>query len=212
MKVELLTSTPDALRTAFTAIRTCYSPHGQGHIWNQDYENYVSNQDDHIRLVKQIVGHGHTSTLEHISFTFGIEGVSRSLLAQLTRHRIGFSYSVQSQRYVNASKHEFDYVMPPAFKDRVQDEYFRGVMRGLQSAYNEMIAVGIKPEDARYLLPNAATTNIVLSFNLRAFLDLYSKRNEQTHAQWEIAELAESLKIEVIKKEPWIAHLMGEQQ
>jgi len=210
MQITLLTSTPNALRTAFTAIRTCYSPNGQGHIWN-DYDNYVANNNDHIRLVKQIVNHGHTSTLEHISFTFAIEGVSRSLLAQLTRHRIGFSYSVQSQRYVNARRHNFDYVIPPSMNMyKGLPEAYVDYMIKAQQAYDSLIAIGIKPEDARYVLPNAATTNITMTVNLRAFLDFYGKRNSETHAQWEIAELADRLKSEVIKKEPWINELFGD--
>ena len=210
MQVKLLTSTPDALRTAFTAIRTCYSPNGQGHIWN-DYDNYVANNNDHIRLVKQIVNHGHTSTLEHISFTFAIEGASRSMLAQLTRHRVGFSYSVQSQRYVNMAKNGgIDYVIPPSLigKDKFHEAVFIKAMMDAQATYNVLVASGIKPEDARYVLPNAATTNITISFNLRAFLDFYSKRNSETHAQWEIAELADLLKDKMIEKEPWINELI----
>ena len=84
MKIELLTKTENALRVAFTAIRTCYSPNVQEYVWNEEFDKYKEKNDDHIRLIKQIVNHGHTSTLEHINFTFAINDVSRSLLAQLT--------------------------------------------------------------------------------------------------------------------------------
>jgi thymidylate synthase (FAD) len=175
MQVKLLTSTQDALRTAFGAIRTCYSPNSIEKVREEDYPAYVENNNDHIRLIKQIVSHGHTSTLEHISFTFGIEDVSRSLLAQLTRHRVGFSYSVQSQRYVNASRHGFGYITPPSIQalekikgvnpNQLRSDIYHETMEQLQYVYDTLIASGIKPEDARYVLPNAATTTITLSVN-----------------------------------------------
>lgn len=211
MNVELLVRTPEALKVAFTAIRTCYSTDDQDYLWNVEYDKYAGKNDDHIRLVKQIVGHGHTSTLEHISFTFAITGVSRSLLAQLTRHRIGFSYSVQSQRYVKMSTPskygEFEYVMPPSINTRVAKEVYHDYMREIQGMYDNLIKIGLKPEDARYVLPNAAVTNITLTVNLRAFIDFYSKRNKTTHAQWEIAELAERMKEEIVMFESWTESL-----
>ena len=103
MKIELIAKTPNSKKVAFTAIRRCYSGSETIDILGDEYDTYVSSNDD-IRLIKQIVNHGHTSTLEHITFTFVVEGVSRALLAQITRHRIGWSYSVQSQRYVNYNK------------------------------------------------------------------------------------------------------------
>ena len=175
MNVKLLTKTHQALKTAFTAIRTCYSPKSNEEIWTNDFYKYETAGDDHIRLIKQIVNHGHTSTLEHINFTFSIEYVSRSLLAQLTRHRVGFSYSVQSQRYVNASKREFGYITPPILQqlDRPipgnENAHFSDIyhetMEHLQQVYNDLIKMGVKPEDARYVLPNAATTSLILTCN-----------------------------------------------
>ena len=219
MDIEILSSTPDAIKVAFTAIRTCYSPEDYQELWDAEFDKYVEKNNDHIRLIKQIVNHGHTSTLEHISFTFGISGVSRSLLAQLTRHRIGFSYSVQSQRYVNASKNEFQYVTPVSIKELNKpnpynpnehySDVFHETMEVIQNAYDKLISFGVKPEDARYVLPNAATTNLILTVNLRAFMDFYSKRNSETHAQWEIAELAEIMKEKIIEKESWIGQLFN---
>ncbi len=213
MKVTLLTLTENALKTAFTAIRTCYSPNQQDYVWNQEWDKYVENNNDHIRLVNQIVNHGHTSTLEHIQFTFAINDVSRSLLAQLTRHRIGFSYSVQSQRYVKLESDSksggFDYIIPPSILQvESSRKLFEEYMEHTQNIYDQLRANGIVAEDARYILPNAATTNITLSCNLRAFMDLYSKRNMNTHAQWEIAELVEKMRDEITSKEPWTEALI----
>lgn len=208
MLISLLSKTPEALKIAFHAIRTCYSPYDAVQIMTDDWNKYVQNNNDHIRLVKQIVNHGHTSTLEHISFTFAIEGISRALLAQLTRHRVGFSYSVQSQRYVKLSsdsKHgDFDYITPPSVASDESAKYtFELGMKAAQETYNVLVKLGVPAEDARYVLPNATETRLTLTVNLRAFMDFYSKRNEGTHAQWEIAKLAEMMKDAIIDTEPW---------
>jgi thymidylate synthase (FAD) len=188
---------------SLTAIRTCYSPGNPSEIIVNEGEKYFGNKGkEGTRLINHIIGSGHTSTMEHISFTFVIEGVSRSLLAQLTRHR-HFSYSVQSQRYVKFGSNDkaqgFDYVTPPAM---VETEYIN-IMNDIQKAYDELRAMGVPAEDARYVLPNAATCNLVLTGNLRSLLDFYSKRGEGTHAQREIQELAEKLKESVVQVEYW---------
>ena len=212
MKVELLTHTPDALRTAFTAIRTCYSPYDQEYIWNEDFTKYMENNNDHIRLVKQIVNHGHTSTLEHINFTFAISGVTRSFLAQLTRHRIA-SYSVQSQRYVKQSSSSahgcFSYRIPPTIEANPEaKKIFIEGMENDQRIYDELIALGIPAEDARDKLPGAATTNITFTINLRSFMNLYGTRNPNTHAQGEIAQFVERAKDIIIQAEPWTKEII----
>lgn len=151
---------------------------------------------------------GNTSTLEHITFSFAASGISRALLAQLTRHRIGFSYSVQSQRYVKFDT-AFDYVVPEAISASPAALYeFEKAMDAIHLAYAELRALGLKAEDARSVLPNAATTQMVLTINLRAFLDFYSKRNRSTHAQSEIAEFAELLREKIVEKEEWVENLL----
>lgn len=201
---------------ALTAIRTCYSPGNPSEIIVNEGKKYFghpakdgSKGTDADRLIRHIVTSGHTSTLEHINFTFTIEGVSRSLLAQLTRHR-HFSYSVQSQRYVKFGSKDktegFDYVTPDTIsKDGNTEKLgeYKQVMYEIQQSYDRLRKLGVPAEDARYVLPNAATCNLVFTGNLRSLLDFYSKRGEGTHAQWEIQELAENLKNEVVKVEPW---------
>lgn len=204
MKIQILSRTPHAIKVAFTAIRTCYSAHSSDYIWNTDFDKYAAKNDDHLRLIKQIVNHGHTSTLEHITFTFGIEGVSRSLLAQLTRHRVGFSYSVQSQRYVKMK--DFNPIDIPHLNDE-QASLLGAAYDTIKQTYNGLLELGLKAEDARMVLPNSAPVNLVMSVNLRALLDFYGKRNNTTHAQWEIAEFAESLRKIVVEAEPWTESL-----
>ncbi|AYK09197.1 FAD-dependent thymidylate synthase [Brevibacillus laterosporus] len=208
----------DGQAVALTAIRTCYSANKPSEIVVLEGDKYFGQpaSDDEggteaDRLFRHITRSGHTSTLEHLTFTFVIEGVSRALLAQLTRHRVGFSYSVQSQRYVRMGSSDktggFDYVVPRSINEKGEEALavFRASMRALQADYDALREVGVPPEDARMVLPNAAATSLVMTANLRALLDFYSKRRKGRGAQWEIAELAEQLRREVTKAEPWTA-------
>jgi thymidylate synthase (FAD) len=203
----------DGQIVALSSIRTCYSHNKPSEIVELEGEKYFGKVakdgeggTEADRLIRHIMRSGHLSTTEHVTFTFAIEGVSRSLLAQLTRHR-HFSYSVQSQRYVKLESESksggFDYVIPPSVAkyDEMREQYhsFMGV---IQEAYDN-IREFAPAEDARYLLPNAATCNLVLTGNLRSILEFYSKRGEGTHAQWEIKELAEQMKRAVTEVESW---------
>lgn len=205
----------DGQAIALSAIRTCYSPNKPSEIVAIEGEKYFKGKatdgkggKEVDRLIRHIVGSGHTSTLEHLTYTFAVEGVSRALLAQLTRHRVGFSYSVQSQRYVKQSsdsKHgKFEYVYPEKIeKDESLKYMFDVMMQKAQDHYDVLIRSGVPQEDARAVLPNAATTNLVLTVNLRSLLDFYSKRRKGKGAQHEITELAERLREEVVEVEPW---------
>lgn len=203
----------DGQSVALSAIRTCYSPNKPSEIVALEGEKYFKQKategegKEVERLIRHIVGSGHTSTLEHLTYTFSVEGVSRALLAQLTRHRVGFSFSVQSQRYVKQSsdsKHGgFDYVVPEKVKDKGANDEYHLMMEEIQNMYDRLIEYGVPQEDARSVLPNAACTNLVLTVNLRSLLDFYSKRRKGKGAQHEITELAERLREEVVKVEPW---------
>ncbi|UED82593.1 FAD-dependent thymidylate synthase [Lysinibacillus sp. CD3-6] len=196
---------------ALAAIRQCYSYKTALEVLDTEFVKYFGDKGkEGKRLFNQIVKSGHTSTLEHISFTFAVEGVSRSLLAQLTRHRVGFSYSVQSQRYVQFGSESrsggFDYVVPENFKkDEKLHQYFTECMEDVQCEYDNFLRLGVPQEDCRALLPNAAATNLVLTVNLRALLDFYRKRKPGKGAQHEITVLAEKLKKVVVEVEPWTA-------
>ncbi|HHK5564179.1 TPA: FAD-dependent thymidylate synthase [Bacillus thuringiensis] len=207
---------------ALSAIRTCYSPNKPSRIVDLEGEKYFKGKatdgkggKEVDRLIRHIVGSGHTSTLEHLTYTFAVEGVSRALLTQLTRHRVGFSYSVQSQRYVRMGSDDkiggFDYVVPETVKAKGEEvvKAYNEMMYKLQSDYNLLRTLGIPAEDARSILPNAATTNLVLTVNLRALLDFYNKRRKRKGAQAEIAELAEQLRQEVVRVEKWVDEFFG---
>lgn len=200
--------------TALTAIRTCYSHLKPSEILKAEGEKYFGTvaKDGEIgseadRLIRHIMRSGHLSTTEHLNFSFAVEGVSRSLLTQLTRHR-HFSFSVQSQRYVKLESGSksggFDYVIPPSVEKHDQTlDMFTIAMKRIQEIYDDLRKWGVPAEDARYVLPNATACNLVLTGNLRSILEFYSKRGEGTHAQWEIQEFAEKVKASVIEAEPW---------
>jgi thymidylate synthase (FAD) len=212
----------DGQAVALTAIRTCYSPGKPSEIVQLEGEKYFSSAatdgeggTEADRLFRMIFRSKHVSTVEHLSFTFAIEGVSRALLAQLTRHRVGFSYSVQSQRYVKFGSDDrsggFEYVVPDKIRERGERavRVFVSSMADTQLAYDELREAGVPAEDARAVLPQAAACNLVMTANLRAILEFYSKRQPGKGAQKEITELAVALKDAVINVEPWTAQFFA---
>ena len=210
----------DRAAVALTAIRTCYSANKPTEIVAKEGDKYFGSEakdgeggTDADRLIRQIIRSKHTSTIEHLTYTFAIEGLSRAALAQLTRHRVGFSFSVQSQRYVrfDSAKGGFDYATPAAIADNdAARREFELAMVEAQNTYDELRALGVKPEDARAILPQAATCNLVLTGNLRAILDFYGKRKAGRGAQREIADLAEAMREAVVKVDGWTARFFDE--
>ena len=183
MKVTLLSHTKDIESLIAAAARTCYSSMTTEDI----YATMNTDPDKNREFIQRLRNMGHESPLEHVSFTFGIDGVSRSLTHQLVRHRVA-SYSQQSQRYVMGTK--FDFVTPPSImkNPNLHLAYSKFLMQSMET-YEALVANGIPKEDARYLLPNATTSNIVVTMNVRELLHFFSVRC-CTRAQWEIRELA----------------------
>jgi len=152
-------------------------------------------------VLEQVLGLGHTSVIEHTSFTFAISDVSRSLTHQLVRHRIA-SYSQQSQRYVNLN--EPQYVTPPSIiKNKKMKNAYDETMAVIWDQYNKLLKMKIPSEDARYVLPNAACTNIMVTMNARSLLNFFELRC-CLHAQWEIRLLANKMLKEARKVAPTI--------
>ncbi|GAB7140240.1 FAD-dependent thymidylate synthase [Deferribacterales bacterium RsTz2092] len=148
---------------------------------------------------------GHESVFEHVSFSFGVEGVSRVLTHQLVRHRLA-SYSQQSQRYVRFDN--FSYVTPPSISGSSLAPKYDALMNSLNSFYSELASSGIPAEDARYVLPNACETKIVITMNARELLHFFKLRC-CNRAQWEIRELAMQMLRLVKGKSPTIFALAG---
>ncbi len=182
MQVELLYHTPDPERAIATAARLCYAPVGASELMESMSEERM------YSVLKTIMGSGHFSTLEHASYTFAIDGVSRALTHQLVRHRLA-SYNQQSQRYVKF-KDGFDAVKPPSIAERPEaSAEFDRLIADIEKAYQRFLEAGVPAEDARYLLPNAAETKIVVTMNVRELLHFFTHRC-CSRAQWEIRELA----------------------
>lgn len=205
MKVTLLTHTPMPEHTIASAARLCYSPSTIDDIREGLTEEKTA------AFVDMLAEIGHESPIEHASFTFGVEGVSRSLLAQLTRHRIA-SFSVQSQRYVAES--HFEYVLPPEIEAipeaaaryrRAMEEdqqHYEALTDILKTKHREaFLAAGMTEkaadraaekkaiEDARFVLPNACTTKLIVTMNARSLMNFFHHRC-CNRAQWEIREMA----------------------
>jgi thymidylate synthase (FAD) len=194
MNVKLIGFTPDPEKIPAMAAKLTHSktkPEDLGKTSNKELK----------AILEQVVNLGHTSVVEHASFTFAISDVSRSLTHQLVRHRIA-SFSQQSQRYVNLN--EPNYVTPPKIaKDKKMKEAYEKTMNNIWSEYNKLLKMGLPAEDSRYILPNAACTNIIVTMNARSLLNFFELRC-CLHAQWEIRTLANLMLKEVKKAAPTI--------
>ena len=206
MKLSLLSHTPDPEKLVAAAAKLCYSKAGIDDLLAGLGEKTTA------AFLERLVELGHYSPFEHASFTFGIEGVSRALLAQLTRHRIA-SFSVQSQRYVESGG-DFEHILPPSiatdpetagiFDDAMQKlgETYTTLAQALRERYLERLGESSAEErraaekkaleDARFVLPNAAATKIIMTMNVRALRGFFAQRC-CGRAQWEIRELASQM-------------------
>ena len=208
LRVTLISHTPAPEKTIAAAAKLCYSPASLADLMDSLTDEKAA---DFVQMLASI---GHESPIEHASFTFGIEGVSRAFLAQLTRHRIA-SYSVQSQRYVREA--QFDYVVPPEIEaDPQAAAAFEEAMRDAQAHYDRIAAL-LKArhtaafiangddektamrraekqaiEDARFVLPNACDTKLIVTMNARSLLNFFAHRCCK-RAQWEIREVADQM-------------------
>jgi thymidylate synthase (FAD) len=157
-------------------------------------------------ILNHVVNLGHTSVIEHTCFSFAISDVSRSLTHQLVRHRIA-SYAQQSQRYVNLK--EPNYVTPPKIaNDKEMKKAYDKTMTNIWQEYNKLLEMEIPAEDSRYVLPNAACTNVIVTMNARSLLNFFELRCCQ-HAQWEIRQLANKMLQQVKEVAPTIFKKAG---
>ena len=207
LRVELLAHTPDPVALIYAAFRQCYHAGFVADMWPRLLAGDIA-VDTQSRFVADILESGHTSPIEHVSLTFAISGVSRALTHQLVRHRIA-SYSQQSQRYVDGK--DFNYIVPPRIANNsAARKRFIACMDEIAAAYNdlsELLAEGIAPakdkgvsakakekvrQDARFVLPQAAETRLVMTMNCRSLLNFFEERC-CLRAQWEIRALANAM-------------------
>lgn len=192
MKVVLLNYTKNPDRICAAAAQSCYSEKGASELFESTTDEKAK------KKIKKVVGMGHLSVVEHAYFTFSVEGVSRSLTHQLVRHRVA-SYSQQSQRYVSMDKAQF--VTPPTVSgDPEASKLFKSSMESAWAAYRTL-AKKIPKEDARYVLPNACHTNILITMNARELWHFFRLRCCR-RAQWEIRLMAWNMLEEVRKVAP----------
>ncbi len=209
MKVTIIQHTPEPEKLVAAAAKLCYSAVGVENIMDGLDEGKVD------KFLGMLMDLGHESPIEHVSFTFGVEGVSRVLTHQLVRHRIGCSYSQQSQRYVKLE--QFEYIIPPEIERLpAARQKFIEAMEADQKAYNELVELLIPEhyqrniqegknekqarsmaektaiEDARYVFPNACETKIVFTMSARALMNFFKHRC-CNRAQWEIRQMAEEM-------------------
>ena len=224
LKVELLAHTPDADRLVAAAAKLCYAKSDIDTLW----DNLTPEKTE--EFLNRLAELGHESPIEHASYTFGIEGVSRSLLAQVTRHRLA-SYSVQSQRYVEKSA--FDYIVPPEiaaipeahaeFTAAMEDigRHYDSLRASLKEAHKKrLLAEGLSEkdadfkagkqanEDARFVLPNACDTRIIMTMNARELRNFFRQRC-CNRAQWEIRAMADEMLRLVREVSPLLFRLAG---
>ena len=190
LSVTLLQHTPDPDRAVAIAGRLCYAPVSAAELQHE------MSDEDVAKLVRVLVRSGHHSAFEHASFTFAVDGVSRACTHQLVRHRVA-SYNQQSQRYVNFGGGD-SFVVPPSVAANAEAEkVFLTAMEHARAAYDTLVELGLAEgrgkesvqEDARFVLPNAAETKIVVTMNARELRHFLQVRC-CNRAQWEIRDLA----------------------
>lgn len=201
LNVILLQNTPNPELLVAQAAKLCYS-----NASIDDLQKKIENNDQ-TTFINNLIEMTHLSPLEHITFTFGIEGISRSCSHQLCRHRVGIAISQKSQRYVK--ENDFNYIVPESIKEQKElsytdrkgnyeplngQDWFSDKIKLIQRWYNELLEQGVPPEDARFLLPNACETKMIVTMNARELLHFFQVRC-CNRAQLEIRNLA----IEMLK-------------
>lgn len=224
MKVSLLSYTPEPEKIVASAAKLCYSQSGV-----EDIKEKLTDEQTQ-KFLSMLMDLGHMSTIEHVSFTFAIEGVSRVLTHQLVRHRIA-SYSQQSQRYVKLE--QFEYIMPPAIENNKEAKMvFMDAMEKDQESYNKITDILFEDyfkafvdggmdeknaknsatkkaiEDARFVFPNACETKILVTMNARSLMHFFAHRCCE-RAQWEIKDMATLMLREARKVAPTIFSKSG---
>ena len=191
----------------YTACRTCYSELDPDEIFRRAVAGEIDPAKQQ-KLIQGVIESGHGSTIEHIVFTFGISGVSRTLSHQLVRHRAGVAFDQQSQRYVTYKGAST--MLPttlaegdPELRQRYEDQ-----IEGSLELYGDMVAAGIPGEDARFVFPNATRTNLVMTTNLRALIHMSGLRL-CTMAQWEIRRLFQLIRHEIFGVSPFLGSFLA---
>jgi len=191
----------------YTACRTCYSELAPEEIFRKAEAGEIDVAKMQ-RLISNVIESGHGSTIEHVVFTFGITGVSRTLSHQLVRHRAGVAFDQQSQRYVTFKKAATMLPQTIAEAEAGIRERYEDQIEGAMSLYGDLVGAGIPGEDARFVFPNATRTNLVMTTNLRALIHMSGLRL-CTMAQWEIRRLFQLIRHEIFSVSPFLGAFLA---
>src|ERR1700738_1154735 len=173
--VQLLTHTPDPIRVMYVAFRTCYSKFTPQQIW-ADIESGKISEEKMKSFIFDKLKSGHSSPRTQIYFTFAVSGLSRAASHQLVRHNNGITFDQQSQRYYAFKEADFPFVVPETWEQAgLRDEYL-AFMHRVGELYDQALKAGVPAEDARFLLPNAASTNLTFTVNFEEFLHIADLR------------------------------------
>jgi thymidylate synthase (FAD) len=200
IQVKLLDHTHDPIRSLYLAYRTAYSSLTPVQIDKRIEDGRIS-REEMEGFIERRLQTGHASPLEQVWFEFGISGVSRSFSHQFVRHRVGISFEQQSQRYVKFKDAKFPYTVPESVEKAGLSSRMEATFKEIGRLYQELLDAGVPAEDARFLLPNAASTNFKVTVNFQELLHICDLRL-CTRAQWEFRKVASLMRAEVNRRFP----------
>ena len=206
IKVKLLDHTKDPITSLYVAYRTAYSSLTPMQIGRRIEDGRIT-REQMAEFIDRRLETGHSSPLEQVWFEFGISGVSRAFSHQFVRHRTGISFEQQSQRYVKFKNAEFPYTVPQSVQRVGLGERMEEAFANLGELYQQMLDAGVPAEDARFLLPNATSTNFKIVVNFQELLHICDLRL-CTRAQWEFRKVASLLRAEIHRRFPNLARYL----
>jgi thymidylate synthase (FAD) len=206
IQVKLLDYTHDPIRSLYLAYRTAYSALTPVQI-NKRIDDGRISRDEMASFVERRLQTGHASPLEQVWFEFGISGVSRTFSHQFVRHRVGISFEQQSQRYVKFKDAKFPYTVPESVSRAGLGDRMETAFQEIGRLYQDLIDAGVPAEDARFVLPNATSTNFKVTVNFQELLHICDLRL-CTRAQWEFRKVAALMRAEVNRNVSELGHYL----
>ena len=206
IQVTLIDRTQDPIRVLYMAYRVCYSALTPQQILDRIEDERISHEKM-AAFVADRLKTGHVSPLEQVHFEFGLSGVSRAFSHQFVRHRVGISFEQQSQRYVTYKGGDFPYTVPKAVEAAGMATDMEDLFHQAGDLYERMVQAGVPAEDARFLLPNATSTNFKITVNFASLLHMSDLRL-CTRAQWEFRRVVALMRAEIMRVAPELARML----